>query len=135
MPARQDMPSTVRRSAKRAQEIWAKAHDAAVQTYGEGERSHRTAFSALKHQFEKVGDRWVAKGRKGPSDPQAAKKQQQARRDGPTAEGVDAKASKRHLYDLAKRLDIGGRSTMTKQQLVDAIKRANRRATAKARNR
>jgi hypothetical protein len=136
MPARKDMPSTVRRSGKRAREIWGKTHDSAVETYGEGERAHRTAFSAIKHQFEKVGDRWEAKGRKGPSDSQAAKGGQQARRSGRrTAEGVDAKASKRHLYDVARRLDIRGRSTMSKGQLVEAIKRANRRATAAARKR
>jgi cation transport regulator ChaB len=135
MPARKDMPSTVRRSPGKTRETWGKAHDSAVDSYGEGERAHRTAFSALKHQFEKVGDHWEAKGKKGPSDPQAAKKQQQARRGGTTAEGVDANASEAHLYDLAKRLDISGRSTMTKNQLVDAIKRANRRQTAKARSR
>src|SRR5687768_9503839 len=71
MPAREEMPSTIRRSPKKAQETWAKTHDAAVETYGEGERSHRTAFSALKHSFEKVGDHWEPKQRKGPSDEQA----------------------------------------------------------------
>jgi hypothetical protein len=47
---------------------------AAVQEYGEGERAHRTAYGALKHAFEKVGDHWEPKegGRKGPSDPQSA---------------------------------------------------------------
>jgi cation transport regulator ChaB len=135
MPAREEMPSTIRRSAKKAQLIWGETHDSAVRSYGEGERAHRTAFSALKHQFEKVGDHWEAKGRKGPSDAQTARSQQAARRGGETAEGVDANASKRHLYDIARRLDITGRSTMTKEQLVDAIKRANRRATSKARAR
>ncbi|HEU4426809.1 MAG TPA: ChaB family protein, partial [Pilimelia sp.] len=73
MPAREEMPSTIRRSPKKAQETWAKAHDSAVESYGEGERSHRTAFSALKHSFEKVGDHWEPKERKGPSDAQAAR--------------------------------------------------------------
>ena len=54
-----DIPSTVQRSGKKAQETWSKAHDSAVDSYGEGERAHRTAFSALKHTHEKVGDRWV----------------------------------------------------------------------------
>lgn len=58
MPASEDMPSTLQRSPKRAQEVWAKAHDSAVETYGEGEPAHRTAFSALKHQFQKAGDHW-----------------------------------------------------------------------------
>ncbi|GAA2877638.1 ChaB family protein [Streptosporangium fragile] len=127
MPAREELPSTLQRSPKKAQETWIKAHDSAVETYGEGERAHRTAFAALKHSFEKVGDHWEPKGRKGPSDARAA---QSRPRSGKTAEGVDANASKQHLYDVAKRLDVPGRSTMTKQQLVDAIKKANRRATA-----
>ncbi|MBB2913688.1 cation transport regulator ChaB [Streptosporangium becharense] len=133
MPAREELPSTLRRSPKKAQETWIKAHDSAVETYGEGERAHRTAFAALKHSFEKVGDHWEPKGRKGPSDARAAQGGPGRRGGAETAEGVDANASKQHLYDVARRLDVPGRSTMTKQQLVDAIKKANRRATAKAR--
>lgn len=130
MPAREELPSTIARSPKKAQETWIKAHDSAVDTYGEGERAHRTAFSALKHSFEKVGDHWEPKSKKGPSDAQAKKSTPKA---GKTAEGVDANASKQHLYDVAKRLGVEGRSSMTKPQLVDAIKKANRRASAKAR--
>jgi cation transport regulator ChaB len=130
MPAREELPSTLRRSPKEARETWIKAHDSAVETYGEGERAHRTAFAALKHSFEKVGDRWEPKGRKGPSDAQAAKSTPKR---GKTSEGVDANASKQHLYDVARRLDVRGRSSMTKNDLVEAIKKANRRATAKSR--
>ncbi|MDQ4137259.1 MAG: Rho termination factor N-terminal domain-containing protein, partial [Actinomycetota bacterium] len=54
-------------------------------------------------------------------------------RSGRTAGGVDANASKQHLYDLAKRLDVPGRSRMTKNELVDAIQRANARETRRAR--
>jgi cation transport regulator ChaB len=57
MPARKDVPSTLKRSPKKAQDAYAKAHDAAVDEYGEGERAHRTAFSAVKHSYEKVGGR------------------------------------------------------------------------------
>jgi len=135
MPAREELPSTLERSPKKAQRTWIKAHDAAVKEYGEGERAHRTAFSALKHSFEKVGDHWEAKARKGPSDAQAARSGSAARRgSGRTAGGVDANASKTHLMDLARKLDIPGRSTMTKDQLVDAIAKANRRATSRARS-
>ncbi|HKN56624.1 MAG TPA: arginine--tRNA ligase, partial [Amycolatopsis sp.] len=49
--------------------------------------------------------------------------------------GVDANASKQHLMDVAKRLEIRGRSSMNKQQLVDAIQKANDRSTRKARSR
>ncbi|MGH8987144.1 MAG: Rho termination factor N-terminal domain-containing protein, partial [Acidimicrobiales bacterium] len=87
---------------------------------------------ALKHSFEKVGDHWEHKAEKGPSDEQSARGGAGSRRHYPTAEGVDARASKRHLYDVAKRLDVSGRSRMTKEELVDAIEKANRRVTAKA---
>lgn len=134
MPGRQELPSTLRRSPEKAQRTWIKAHDAAVEEYGEGERAHRTAFSALKHSFEKVGDRWQPKahGAKGPSDQRAATPRQQAG-DLPTAEGVDANASKQHLYDIARELGVQGRSRMSKEELVEAIKMANRRKTAQAR--
>ncbi|WP_433236484.1 ChaB family protein [Streptosporangium sp. CA-135522] len=130
MPAREELPSTLQRSSKKARDTWIKAHDSAVETYGEGERAHRTAFAALKHSFEKVGDHWEPKAKKGPSDAQAAKSTPKR---GRTAEGVDANASKQHLYDVARRLGVEGRSTMTKEQLVDAIMKANRKSTAKAR--
>lgn len=130
MPARQELPDTLKRSPKKAQETWIKAHDSAVEQYGEGERAHRTANAALKHSFEKIGDHWEPKARKGPSDAQAARS---TPKPGRTAEGVDANASKRHLYDVAKRMDIAGRSSMSKTELVEAIKKANRRASAKAR--
>jgi cation transport regulator ChaB len=133
MPARKEMPSTIERSSAKAQRTWSKAHDSAVEEYGEGERAHRTAFSALKHQFEKVGDHWEPKGRKGPSDRQAAKSGSSARRGGKTAGGVDANAPKSHLMDVARRLDVPGRSKMDKDELVKAIKRANDRASRKAR--
>ena len=55
-PIPDELPSTIRRSGKKAQRTFAKAHDSAVETYGEGERANRTAFSALKHTHEKVGD-------------------------------------------------------------------------------
>ena len=36
--------------------------------------------------------------------------------------------------DLAKRLDVRGRSRMTKDELVDALQKANDRETARARS-
>ena len=133
MPARKDMPSTLRRSPRKAQETWAKTHDSAVDTYGEGEQAHRTAFASLKHSFEKVGDHWEPKGRTGPSDTQAAQGRNQ--RPTRTAGGVDANASKQHLLERARELDIKGRSRMTKQELVEAVQRANARQTRRARQR
>jgi hypothetical protein len=46
---------------------------------------------------------------------------------------VDANATKEHLLDVARRLDVDGRSSMTKDELVEAIQRANDRATRHAR--
>lgn len=132
MPGREELPSTLRRSPRKAQRTWTKAHDSAVEEYGEGRRAHQTAYGALKHTFEKVGDHWEPKDGKGPSDTASAQPRQ--RQTARSAEGVDARASKSHLYDVAKRLDVSGRSTMSKQELVDAIKKANRRTTAKSRS-
>jgi cation transport regulator ChaB len=134
LPGRQELPSSLERSPKGAQRTWIKAHDSAVEEYGEGERAHRTAFAALKHSFEKVGDRWQAKDEKGPSDKQAAKSGAAARKGGTTSEGVDANATKAHLMDVAKRLDVSGRSRMNKDELVEAIKKANRKETRTSRS-
>ncbi|CAL9283805.1 MULTISPECIES: ChaB family protein [Streptomyces] len=133
MPGRQELPSTLERSPREAQRTWIKAHDSAVEEYGEGERAHRVAYGALKHKFEKVGDHWERKegGRKGPSDPQSGRPRGQGGRSG---EGVDEKASKEHLYDVAKRLGIEGRSRMSKADLLAAIRKANRSRTRSARS-
>ncbi len=135
MPAKEEMPSTLQRSPKKARETWGKAHDSAVESYGEGERAHRTAFSALKHSFEKVGDHWEPKKEKGPSDPRAKKTGKQARAGkGKTYGGVDVEGrSKQELMDRARKMGISGRSNMTKKQLGEAIAKANTRQTAKAR--
>ena len=125
-----ELPSTLRRSDDKAKRTFAKAHDSAADEYGEGERAHRVAYSALKHTHEKVGDHWEPKDHKGPSDSRAA----HGRTGGGTSKGgVDANASKKHLYDVAKRLDVPGRSSMTKPQLVDAIEKANDRETRRSR--
>jgi cation transport regulator ChaB len=130
--ARQDeLPSTLQRSDAKAQRTFAKAHDAAAEQYGDEERAYRVAFSALKHTHEKVGDHWEPKDEPGPSDAQA---EGGVGTDRPTAGGVDANASKKHLYDLAKRLDIAGRSTMSKDELVEAIGKENDRRTRRSRS-
>ena len=133
MPIEEDIPSTLRRSPRKAQETYAKAHDAAVSTYGEGERAHRVAFAAVKHSFEKVGDRWQAKPEKGPSDAQARGSYRDPQQ--PTAGGLNVNASKQHLLDIAKELGVAGRSSMSKPQLVQAIEKVNARDTRRARSR
>jgi cation transport regulator ChaB len=124
-PKKDELPSTLQRSNDKAQRTFAKAHDAAADEYGSEERAHRVAYSAVKHSFEKVGDHWEPKEKRGPSDKLA--EGGGAQNSGPSAEGVDANASKEHLLDIARRLDVRGRSTMSKPELVDAIKKHNRR--------
>lgn len=120
MPGREELPDTIARSSKRAQRTWIKAHDSAVEQYGEGERAHRTAFSALKHGFEKVGDHWEAKDERGPSDERAVRGAGQP--GGQTAEGVDVRGhSKDELYQRAKELGVRGRSKMDKEELAKHI--------------
>ena len=126
-----ELPSTLKKSPAKAQRTFAKAHDAAADQYGEEERAHRVAYSALKHSYEKVGDHWEEKPEKGPSD-------ERARSGGPnpsgeSAEGVNANATKKHLMEVARRLDISCRSNMTKDELVSAIQKANRRETQRNR--
>jgi cation transport regulator ChaB len=131
--AKQDeLPSTLRRSPGKAQRTFAKAHDSALDEYGDERRANQVAWAAVKHSFEKVGDRWARKegGRKGPSDEQAKGGRDTNRK---TKGGVDANATKDHLRKLAKKLDVPGRSTMKKKELVDAIQKASTKATAKAR--
>jgi hypothetical protein len=123
-----DIPSTLQRSPEKAQRTYAKTLASAEKTYGSGERAGRTAISALKHGFEKVGDHWEPKKRKGPSDPRAAKPAKEARAGkGETFGGVDAHGhTRRELYERAAALGITGRSTMNKEELARAIARKQR---------
>jgi cation transport regulator ChaB len=131
-PKQSELPSTLQNSSGKAQRTFTKAYDAAIDQYGDEQRAHQVAFAALKHTHEKVGDRWKRKdkGSKGPSDARAAGGRDTDR---PTAGGVDANASKSHLYDLAKQLKVPGRSSMSKRELVAALQKANDRATARSR--
>jgi cation transport regulator ChaB len=126
-----ELPSTLQRSDEKAQRTYAKVHDSALETYDDDERAaNQVAFAALKHTHEKVGDHWEPKEEYGPSDAQAEGSRDTDR---DTAGGVDANASKKHLYELATRLEISGRSKMSKDELVEALQKANNRASARAR--
>jgi cation transport regulator ChaB len=126
-----EIPSTLQRSDEKAQRTFAKAHDSAVENYdGDEQRANRVAWAAVKHTHEKVGDHWEPKDHEGPSDAQA---EGGADTDRETKGGVDANATKEHLMDVARRLDVPGRSTMSKDELVDAVRKANDRKTAEAR--
>jgi cation transport regulator ChaB len=125
MPKRKDgkdeptIPSTIQRSEKHAQRIWRKAHDSAVETYGEGGRAHRVAYAALKHVYKKQGDRWVKKEHAGPSDPQAAR--------GPT--------TRRKSTDEPKAPTAGGRVAKSETEARQQARIARRDASRSRRGR
>jgi len=121
---RKDVPFTVARSDDKAVRTYKKTLESAEATYGGGERAHRTAFAALKHSHEKVGDHWEPKEHRGPSDPQAAQSAPRAleqRRQ--TAQGVDGTAPKRHLDDVARKVGISQPQDLSKDDLVRRSKR------------
>ena len=132
-----EMPSTIARSGEKAQRTWKEAHDSAVESYGEGERAHRTAFSALKHTHEKLGDHWVPKDEKGPSDPRAEKGGREARAgEGETYGGIDFYGhTKKEFEARARSLGITGYSHMRKDELVKKIAQRERSQEAKERRR
>ena len=118
---KEDLPGTIKRSPKKAQRTFAKTLDSAHEQYDDEERAHRTAYASLKHSFEKVGDHWEPKDEKGPSDPQAKGGRDTNRK---TAGGVDVEGhTKKELYERASKLNISGRSSMTKMELGQAIAR------------
>jgi cation transport regulator ChaB len=123
---KEDLPGTLQRSPAKAQRTYAETLESAEETYdGDEARAHRTAWSAVKHSFEKRGDHWEAKDRKGPSDPQAAQSGRAARdRPRRTYGGVDVEGStKQELYERAKRAGVKGRSKMSKHELAAAVAR------------
>jgi cation transport regulator ChaB len=124
MPTRREgIPDTLKRSPEKVQRTYAETLDSAHEQYDSEERAHRTAWSAVKHVAEKRGDHWELKDEPGPSDPQAAKGGREARdRPAKTYGGVDVQGStKQELYERAKDLDIDGRSSMSKEELAEAI--------------
>ena len=56
-----ELPGTLQRSCQEAQETFLSALDDAVRTHGAGDQAHRIAYMALKQNFEKRGDHWIAK--------------------------------------------------------------------------
>ena len=123
-------PDNWRVAGRFAQATFAKTYDSAMESYDDEGRANATAYASLKHSYEKVGDHWERKDEPGPSDERA---EEGGLNDKESAGGVDAKATKVHLLGIARRLNVKGRSSMTKAELVDAIDKANVKATAKAR--
>ena len=56
-----ELPGTLQRSCREAQEAFLSALDDAVRTHGAGDQAHRIAYLVLKQKFEKRGDHWIAK--------------------------------------------------------------------------
>lgn len=56
-----ELPGTLQRSCREARDTFLKALDDAVRTHGKGDQANRIAYTALKRDFEKRGDHWIAK--------------------------------------------------------------------------
>ena len=127
-----ELPSTLRRSPKKAQRTFAKAHDSAAGEYGDEKRANQVAWAAVKHSFEKVGDHWEKKagGKKGPSDAQAAGREEHEPEDRGRGRRQRDQGAPAQAREEARR---SGRSTMKKKELVAAIQKANTKKTADAR--
>lgn len=94
-----DLPDTLERSPKHAQDIYRETLRSAHETYnGDEARAHRVAYAAVKHEYKKSGDRWVPR----------------------TLEDK----TRDELYEDAKDLEIAGRSKMNKDELLSAVRDA-----------
>jgi hypothetical protein len=56
-----ELPGTLQRSCREAQEAFRRALDDAVRAHGAGDQAHRVAYMTLKQDFEKRDDHWIAK--------------------------------------------------------------------------
>ena len=120
-PQKKDLPRTLKRSPEKAQRTWLETLENALETYdGNEQRAYRTAWAAVKHSYEKVGDRWQPKAEKGPSDPRAAGGG--ADPGGESFGGLDYFGhTKQELLERARELGVEGRSRMSKIELARAI--------------
>ena len=128
-----DLPSTLERSPKKAQDTYEKTLESAEKTYGGDEaRAHRAAWASVKHSFEKVGDHWEPKDERGPSDPRA--EGHGPNPEGESFRGVDVEGkTKDELLDEARKLGAHVTTHMKKAEVAEAIERANDRETRAAR--
>ena len=123
---KKDLPDTLKRSPAKAQRTYAETLDSAEEQYDTEARAHQTAWSAVKHSFEKVGDHWEAKDEQRPSDPQSTQSRRrgaQPARRRPTAASTSTGNTKQELYERARKAGVKGRSPMTKGELADALAR------------
>jgi len=62
-----ELPRSLKRSSKQAQQTFTRALASAVQASGEGDQAVRAAYAELERTFEKRGDHWIPK--QGSSQP------------------------------------------------------------------
>ena len=92
-----ELPGTLQRSCREAQEMFLRALDDAVRTHGAGDQAHRIAYMALKQNFEKRGDHWIAK-----DNPRTAAGAGQSISLLPTGRAVGSRSSGRHRDPCAQ---------------------------------
>ena len=61
-----ELPDTLERSSKEAQQTFTRALTSAVQVHGEGDQAFRAAYVEFKRTFEKRGDQWIPKQASSP---------------------------------------------------------------------
>ena len=61
VPPACDLPGTLKRSSKEAQETFARALATAVRVHGDENQANRAAYAEFKRTFEKRADPWIRK--------------------------------------------------------------------------
>ena len=61
-----ELPGTLERSSKEAQQTFTRALTSAVQVHGEGDQAFHAAYVEFKRTFEKCGDHWIPKQASSP---------------------------------------------------------------------
>jgi anti-anti-sigma factor len=56
-----ELPGTLKRSSKEAQQTFTRALTSAVTVHGEGDQAFHAAYAEFKQTFEKRGDQWIPK--------------------------------------------------------------------------
>ena len=56
-----ELPGTLKRSSKEAQQTFTRVLTGAVTVHGEGDQAFRAAYAEFKQTFEKRGDQWIPK--------------------------------------------------------------------------
>jgi hypothetical protein len=121
MVGRMNPAQPQRRPAKIEPRARASIKPASTELSADAGSVHRTAYVPLKHDSERITERWARTGRKASAGSSATVNRQSV---GKLVGGITPSVTKQRLYKVAKRLAIKQRSTMTRKQLADAIERA-----------